>query len=288
MATRSKDEILDAIRRAAQDLGKRPSRSEFAACSRISVNQVYNWFPSWNSAVEAAGLNPDTSHSRIENSVLLEDWGRVVRELRQIPTLYQYGQRGRYHAKTFPKRFGAWSNMPDVFRQFAADKEQWSDAVALLPVANVPNPPSSELRDSVADRYADRNDKPCTKPVHSKLADRPVYGNHIDFRGLRHEPVNENGVILVFGIVARELGYSVESVQAGFPDCEAKRLIGPDKWQRVTIEFEYESRNFRDHGHPVDGCDIIVCWRHNWPECPDQIEVVELSSVIKQLAKSDE
>lgn len=99
--------------------------------------------------------------------------------------------------------------------------------------------------------------------------------------------MNENGVIFLFGIVARELGYSVEAVQAGFPDCEAKRQISAGKWQRVRIEFEYESRNFRDHGHSGQQCDVIVCWRHNWPDCPSHVEVVALSEVIKQLAKSD-
>ena len=89
-------------------------------------------------------------------------------------------------------------------------------------------------------------------------------------------------------MVARELGYLVESVQAGFPDCEAKRQIGPGKWQRVSIEFEFESRNFVEHGHPSDGCDVIVCWRHNWRECPAHLEVVELSSLIRSLPKSDE
>ncbi len=55
---------------------------------------------------------------------------------------------------------------------------------------------------------------------------------------------------------------------------------------RGHIEFEFESRNFRDHGHPASGCDVIVCWRHNWTECPQGIEVVELSSVIQSLASS--
>jgi len=56
----------------------------------------------------------------------------------------------------------------------------------------------------------------------------------------------------------------------------------------VDIEFEFESKNFRDHGHPAGGCDAIVCWRHNWPECPKDIEAVELSSVIKSLAKAED
>jgi hypothetical protein len=82
-------------------------------------------------------------------------------------------------------------------------------------------------------------------------------------------------------MVARELGYLVESVQGGFPDCEANRQISPGQWQRVRIEFEFESRNFRDHGHSPDGCDIIVCWSHNWQECPAHLEVVELKRVIE-------
>ena len=97
----------------------------------------------------------------------------------------------------------------------------------------------------------------------------------------RHEPVNEQGVVLLFGMLAEDLGYMIEAVQKGFPDCEAKRKIGPERWQRVRIEFEYESRNFHDHGHPVNGCDVIACWRHNWDECPKHIEVLELSNVIR-------
>jgi hypothetical protein len=31
-----------------------------------------------------------------------------------------------------------------------------------------------------------------------------------------------------------------------------------------------------------------VCWRHNWPECPDSLEVVELCSVIRTLSAAEE
>jgi len=41
-----------------------------------------------------------------------------------------------------------------------------------------------------------------------------------------------------------------------FPDCEAMREIEPEKWQPEKIEFEYESRNFLIHLHPVDGADF--------------------------------
>jgi hypothetical protein len=35
--------------------------------------------------------------------------------------------------------------------------------------------------------------------------------------------------------------------------------------------------------HEVKDCDVIVCWVHNWPECP--LEVVALRDVVNaQLA----
>jgi hypothetical protein len=54
--------------------------------------------------------------------------------------------------------------------------------------------------------------------------------------------------------------------------------VGPNRWIPKKIEFENESRNFLTHMHSLDGADLIVCWTHNWPECP--LEVLELKSVI--------
>ena len=78
------------------------------------------------------------------------------------------------------------------------------------------------------------------------------------------------------------------SVSALLNATQEKQKVDIGKWQRVRIEFEFESRNFRDHGHSPDGCDVIVCWQHNWRECPENIEVIELKSVIGTLATSEE
>jgi hypothetical protein len=95
---------------------------------------------------------------------------------------------------------------------------------------------------------------------------------------LAHGPMNEAGVVYLFGMMAASLGFVATHIQTGFPDCEAMWEILPGKWQRVRIEFEYESRNFLKHLHEVKDCDVIVCWVHNWPECP--LEVVELRAVV--------
>jgi hypothetical protein len=90
-------------------------------------------------------------------------------------------------------------------------------------------------------------------------------------------------VIFLFGTVAARLGFVVMRIQAEFPDCEAFREVEPGRWQPIKIEFEFESRRFAAHGHNAKDCDVIVCWQHNWAECPEHIEVIELQSVIRAM-----
>jgi hypothetical protein len=115
------------------------------------------------------------------------------------------------------------------------------------------------------------------------LPDRPMLGPPIRPCGLAYEPVNEMGVLALFCMLSRQLGFVIESVQSGFPDCEAKVEVEPGRWQHFRIEFEYESRNFRDHRHDPAKCDLIVCWRHNWKDCPANLQVLELSKVMAQM-----
>jgi hypothetical protein len=105
-------------------------------------------------------------------------------------------------------------------------------------------------------------------------ASQPVYGVVIGRCAHVYAPTNESGVVCLFGAMAEQLGFMVVRIQTEFPDCEAIRLVGKDRYQPVKIEFEYESRNFLKHNHDPEMCDLIVCWEHNWAECP--LEVVEL------------
>ena len=111
-----------------------------------------------------------------------------------------------------------------------------------------------------------------------------VYGDPIDFRGVRHAPVDAGGVIFLFGMIARELGFHVEAMTSGFPRCEAKRQLGPGKWARVRIDFELESRQFRDAGRNPSSCDVVVCWRDTWPDRPATLEVLALDRILPTLS----
>jgi hypothetical protein len=110
----------------------------------------------------------------------------------------------------------------------------------------------------------------------------PLVGPPINFRGLIYAPLNENGVIFLFSKVAEDLGITIEGIQVKFPDAFGKRYER-SKGYPLTIEFEYRSSDYERHGHPKEGCDLIVCWEHDWKDCP--IEAIELKTLIKELHK---
>ena len=114
---------------------------------------------------------------------------------------------------------------------------------------------------------------------------RPMMGPPLSLNGrvphgLVREPVNEAGVVFFFGMVAHLLGFDVEALQGAYPDGEAKLEVEPGRWQNVRFEFEYESRKFPQHRHDPKKCDVIVCWKHNWKGCPQEIQVVELGKLL--------
>jgi len=121
----------------------------------------------------------------------------------------------------------------------------------------------------------ERPQRPKPEPV--------VYGEPLGLAAMAHAPTNEDGVLFLFGVLAAGLGFRVERIQKAFPDCEAKREVAPGKWELVFVEFELYSRNFKEHRHDPKGCHAIVCWKHNWPDCPEWLEVIELSKVVKRL-----
>ena len=111
--------------------------------------------------------------------------------------------------------------------------------------------------------------------------DRKIVGSPLNFRGLVYGPINEQGVVYLFGLVAEDLNIRVEGIQQGYPDCTAVRHVGRGRWERIDIEFEYKSSNF---DHDPDKCDVLVCWEDDLPEGKRDIikglQVYELKAMI--------
>ena len=114
---------------------------------------------------------------------------------------------------------------------------------------------------------------------------KSLVGDPINFRGMANAPVNEAGVVALFSMVARDLGYYVQEIGSDFPDAILRRESARG-WEELAVEFEWDSRSFKDHNHDPAKCDMIVCWHHNWIDCPAEIEVVRLSEEIKRLSSN--
>lgn len=277
---KNKEELLVSVRAAIEAAGGRPmTMSRFFAVSGMKSNDVYDHFASWNEVLRAAGLKIEPYNRRLDDATLLADWASVVRKLRRIPTKQEYLKHGQYCGDGIQRRAGSWTRVPEAFRAFARRRPQWKDILPLLP---------SPLSNGKTAQPAPLH--PCHSPRPARTSapipnGRPLRGEHLGIGGMRNAPTNEMGVIALFTLLAERLGFQIETLQSGYPDCEASRRVGSSVWQTVRIEFEFESRKFRDHGHPPDKCDIIVCWVHNWPDCPKNLEVIELSKEVKMLGK---
>src|SRR3990167_7205049 len=47
---------------------------------------------------------------------------------------------------------------------------------------------------------------------------KTIVGDPLNFDGLQYSPINEQGVVFLFGKLHKELGIIVEAIQTGFPD----------------------------------------------------------------------
>jgi len=109
-----------------------------------------------------------------------------------------------------------------------------------------------------------------------------IVGPRSQIPDLVYEPVNEQGVIFLFAKYHKELGIEyIEGIQQGFPDAFGRRKIGKTEYEPVDIEFEFMNLDFKNHQHDPNQCDIVVCWEHNWSQCP--LEVIELKSTLPKV-----
>jgi hypothetical protein len=271
------------LRNLARSLGKDTlSKKEVASLLPSSVVNYH--FGSLGRALEAAGLRvlDPAEHFRNRGVTLSEDHlfaslCRVEQRLGREPTLNEYNAEGAYSTKPFRDRFGKWDAVLVHYRKWKAEHptEGWAE-----PGTPVKTVQASPVRSSQAAK-----ERECTpmRPLVSERRPSRVYGEPIDFRGLRHAPTNEQGVVYLFGMVSRELGFAVEAIQNAFPDCEGKYILDQKKnlWAGARIEFEFLASNFREHGHDASQCDYIVCWENDWPDCP--VTVIELHREILRL-----
>lgn len=285
MARYSNEQITEMLKNLAEKLGQ-TSLSKKDISTVISTSTVANRFGSVGNALEAAGLERTdcAAHFRdrgqqIENGELFAALYRVESSIGHEPGYNNCSAHCEYSVRPYTQRFGKWSEVLAHYRKWKSENEQ------LLPSLALDTPDNGDDFSSTNgnEKIAQISPRALAIGTSKKKAPEQFYGEPIDFRGLRHAPINEQGVVFLFAMVSRELGFNIESVQQGFPDCEGKYLFDSRKnlWAKARIEFEYKASNFEQHGHDPNQCDFIVCWVNDWPDCP--VNVIELKTEILKL-----
>jgi hypothetical protein len=277
----SREEIIAAIKKTTEELGRVPSLEELVEMNKVSRRGVRQNFLTYKAVLEACGLERSGPGYEISLDMLFRNWAGVVRRLGRLPSIAEFEVHGKHSLKPVTRQFGGWREVPGGMAQYAREhglEDEWKDVLEV-----VAGHLKAEMERAGRQRWStDTTLRP------GVVKDEPVYGEAISGAALMGAdgmdlplllaPTNEQGVVLLFGAVARKLGFVVLRIQTEYPDCEALREMEPGRWQRTPIEFELESKNFLLHGHALERCKVIVCWEHNWKECP--VEVIELRSAI--------
>lgn len=255
------DECVAELKRVASQLGRDYiSREEFKENSRLNPVTPCRKFGSWPAALAAADLRLSPNvRSEVPFELLANDFLKTSLEVGRVPSLVQVVRRSEHGRYLFSEKQGGYPAFKaKAVSYLLASGTELPDFLRAIPKAEACLP-ASPIR------------------AHEK-------GRTLGFRAFAHEPTYEQEVVGLFASVAEELGFDITCMREEFPDCETlRRVPGPRKrYRKCLIEFELRSSDFLRHAHPVAGCDLVVCWLHDWNECP--IEVLELRSALRGLS----
>lgn len=239
-----KESIIKHMQELAVKLEKNSITSrDIKKHGEISYSTIWRRFGSFSQALLEAGMKPCRIYKRNQD-VMVKELGSLMLELQREPIKSEMASCLSYTPHHYKLEFGTMKDAFDIAQRYVEGNKDIQKIKINIPSRN----------------------------------NRRKYGELINFRGMQHAPVNELGVVFLFGMLADEMDFRVESVQAGFPDCDAKLKLKDGTFEKVSIEFEFKSSNFNAHGHDKNGCDLIVCWIHDWVDCP--LSVIELSKIV--------
>ncbi len=280
----NREEIIALVKKVAGELGHRPNQFEFWQMAKAKKEHMRRLFGSYRELVQEAGFEALGPGFYITEEQLFADWVAVVRKLGKVPSVLQYDKVGKYSHRAFRVRWSSWLEVPEAMMAYAAQKwpdRQWDDVIEIarkfVAQRRAAGPRKKKYQALTSTKDAGLTSMAAAELTSTAKKD-PIYGCPVMLPEMATAPINELGVIFLFGVLARQLGFMVLRLQPGFPDVEALRLCKDGRWRLVKAELEFESKNFLLHGHDPKGCDLIVCWKNNWESCP--VEVLELSKIL--------
>lgn len=263
-------ELVEMVRQEGLALGGGLSRRAFLAATGVADRELLRYFPSWGQLCALAGVSSAERVARPDDEMLRELHElfeqRGFMAMAQVEALSR--STGLATPGAYDHRFGHWLGTLIRLRQwldehgiaasYRADldrrieeRERHKRRRGAVPAARRPNGSSAGVVEVEGRRWGE----PLAKGLFC------------------FDPLNEAGVAIYFGTIGERLGFRVLSASYGFPDLELLQRCS-DGWQRLVVELKFASSGFKDDWIGGKRVDLVIVWRHDWPECP--VAVLEL------------
>lgn len=243
--------MTDDLRRVAAEMGRTPTITEFKRSRQttsFSYDQILRAFGTWTKAVESAGLKPNPigqpPSNRIKRQALIDEFVRVANKLGRIPSHPVFSANSPMSRAPFEREFGSWQEGVRTIMAEARDRFTFQAKV---------------LREGA-------RSKASTGPRPLGLSTPLLF-----------VPRNETETLVLFALLASDLGYEIEAAQIGFPDLVLRR-----DGERIRTEVEFLSSTYLAHGHPINADVLCVCWRKD-KDIPGLRAVLSLEEVVRSM-----
>ncbi len=206
----TKEQLMAAIAEITEKLGHVPSYAEMMKTGKVSGRQIVKHFATYTRALRACNLERVCGGNKLPLERLFQDWARVTRELGKIPSKSEYEHLGKHSDTPLKTRFGSWGRVPRYLRRYIEEQgrtEEWKDVLALI-----------REYEQGQDGMEMAATPECEQKKPRVMTDRPVYGPLIRPYPMIHGPINENGVLYLFGTVSERLGFVVTLILAAGTD----------------------------------------------------------------------
>lgn len=120
----------------------------------------------------------------------------------------------------------------------------------------------SERKHFLQTEYTKIHNKKEEKPSRTKHArasplERPPPSTRVNHKELISFTIhNELNVREAFCYIIDRLDYTILASQEKFPDY----ILKDDNRSRIKAEVEVRPSHFRNHEHPIQECDLVICW----------------------------
>src|SRR5579864_7084697 len=147
----------------------------------------------------------------------------MVRKTGKAPSMSEYEAISKYSCKPLVRCFGSWRQVAYGLTQFAEGRglaDEWRAELALAAVKSGDQDAQWMLPREAPASWPNIQAALREKALTAGTTAGPTYGLPMWAGPLAYAPVNELGVVFLFGWMAPQLGYVVHRIQPEFPDCE--------------------------------------------------------------------